>query len=345
MLTSSLPDHLKSSFSNMERVMVSIKIVFSFILLLSVSAFFTSCASETGGAEYKTADNRLKVVATTSMIADAVLEIAGDSVSLYSMMGPGVDPHLYKATKSDIDKISEAELILYNGLNLEAKVTDIFARMSSIKQTAAVAETIADSLLRYPSAFKGHPDPHVWFDVSMWRTVVNEIAAELCLADPKNEEYYKKNLNDYLDSLDVLNLWVKEQIESIADDQRVMVTAHDAFGYFGLAYDMEVLGVQGISTVTEAGLYDITKMIDLLTERKIKAVFAESSVSPKAIESVVEGCQARGHNIRIGGTLFSDAMGTKGTSEDNFLGMVRYNINTIVNALKYGKEYERASSH
>lgn len=340
------PYNLKSNILKLKQSIVytKTKLLFFFLSAISSLIIFSSCALQSGRIENKMDDNRLKVVATTSMIADAVNQIAGDSISLYSMMGAGVDPHLYKPTKKDIDKIDQADLILYNGLYLEAKVAGIFSKMSSIKHTTAVAETIADSLLRYPSAFKGHPDPHVWFDVSLWKTVVNEIAGALCATDPKNKKYYENNLDAYLDSLNALNLWVKEQINTIPPDQRVMVTAHDAFGYFGIAYDMKVLGVQGVSTVTEAGLYDITKMIDLLTERKIKAVFAESSVSPKAIEAVVEGCQARGHDIRIGGTLFSDAMGTKGTSEDNFLGMVRYNINTIVNALTNGETYVRSST-
>lgn len=302
------------------------------IVLLSLLLF--GCQSDKNSGEVANKSSKLQVVATTSMIADAVKVIASDKVDLYAMMGPGVDPHLYKATKGDIDNIYKADLILFNGLNLEAKVAQIMKNMSGDKTTVAVAESIDSSLLRHPHEFYGFPDPHVWFDVSMWTTVVGEITRALVVLSPENKEFFENNFTIYKDSLEILDNWVKSQIATIPKVKRVLVTAHDAFGYFGLAYDIEVKGLQGISTVAEAGLYDVTAMIDFLTDRKIQGVFVESSISSKSISSVVEGCIARGHNIKIGGTLFSDAMGAEGTIEGTYLGMVRHNVNIIVSSLK-----------
>jgi len=279
-------------------------------------------------------DGRLKVVATTGMIGDAVTNIAGDNVKLSTLMGPGVDPHLYKATKGDIDNLNAADIIIYNGLYLEAKMAEIFSRMGTTKITLAVGAVISDSLLRFPTEFEGHPDPHIWFDLSLWERAVEEVMTSLSMLDSTNADQYRANGAAYLDSIRNLHGWVIEQIALIPEDQRILVTAHDAFGYFGRAYDMEVKGLQGISTVSEAGLYDVTRMVDMLVEREIRAVFVESSVPRKAIEAVVNGCRERGHEISIGGELFSDAMGEAGTPDGTYLGMVRHNVNTIVNALK-----------
>lgn len=299
------------------------------LLPLIGPAFFLGCAQS-----HKERTGKLKIVATVGMITDAVKVIAGDSVEVTGLMGPGVDPHLYKATKGDIDLLDNADLILYNGLNLEAKMTEIFEKMTRLKPTVAVAEGIDSSLLRRPPEFLGHPDPHVWFDVSMWKTAVKAVGEALIKYDTANRNMYEANLSAYLDSLDSLHKWVKLEMQTIPESHRVLVTAHDAFGYFGRIYEIEVKGLQGISTVTEAGLYDVTHMIDILVERKIKAVFVETSVPRKAIDAVVEGCRAKGHDIQIGGLLFSDAMGENGTPEGTYPGMVRHNVNTIVNALR-----------
>ncbi len=277
---------------------------------------------------------KLHVVATTGMIGDAVRVIAGDSVTLATLMGPGVDPHLYKTSKGDLDLLEHADVVFYNGLHLEAKMADILKKMSRTKSTVPVSEVIEDSLLRYPAEYEGFPDPHIWFDVALWTGAVQEVGRVLAEHDPDNAAYYQVNTAAYRDSLQSLHAWVQEQISIIPESQRILVTAHDAFGYFGDAYGIEVNGLQGISTVTEAGLYDVTQMVDMLVERKIKAVFVESSVSQKAIKSVVEGCRSRGHEVKIGGELFSDAMGEAGTPEDTYPGMVRHNVHTIVEALK-----------
>ncbi|MBD3403071.1 manganese transporter [candidate division GN15 bacterium] len=287
-----------------------------------------------GSNEGPVNDGRLSIVATTGMVGDAVKEIAGDRVDLTVMMGPGVDPHLYKATKGDVDAINDADMIFYNGLYLEAKLTDIFEKMSGQKTVVAIGEAIDSSLLRFPAGAEGHPDPHVWFDLTLWQTAVGKVAEALAEQDAANAEYYRANAQAYFDTLSALDEWVQEQINRIPEQQRVLVTAHDAFEYFGRQYGIEVRGLQGISTVTEAGLQDITAMVDFLTDQKIKAVFVESSVPRKTIEAVVEGCRSRGHEVVVGGELFSDAMGEGGTPEGTFVGMVRHNVNTIVESLR-----------
>jgi manganese/zinc/iron transport system substrate-binding protein len=299
------------------------------ISILAMLAWVSGCANSP-----KNRSGKLQVVCTVGMITDAVKAIAGDKVEVVGLMGPGVDPHLYKAAKGDIDLLDNADLILYNGLNLEAKMTEIFEKMRRIKPTVAVAEHIADSLLRHPPEFQGHPDPHVWFDISMWRTAVLAVGEALIKNDTINKSYFESNLRAYLDSLTALHQWVAGEMRTIPEGGRVLVTAHDAFGYFGRVYNIEVKGLQGISTVSEAGLYDVTHMIDMLVERKVKAVFVETSVPRKAIDAVVEGCRSKGHDVQIGGLLFSDAMGENGTPEGTYIGMVRHNVNTIVKALK-----------
>lgn len=308
------------------------KWILRIVLLLNLAAFllllFLGCAANSDSDSGK-----LRVVTSIGMLADAVKVITEDSVEVTGLMGPGVDPHLYKATSGDVSLLDKADLIIYNGLNLEAKMAVIFKKMSASKKTLAAAEHIDSSLLRFPEYFKGHPDPHIWFDVSKWKTVVAASGIALMELDPANQKVYQKNLSGYLHVLDELHKWVKAQMATIPEDKRVLVTAHDAFGYFGEAYDIEVRALQGISTVTEAGLYDVTHMIDMLVEKKIQAVFVESSVPRKAIEAVVEGCRARGLDVTIGGELFSDAMGDEGTPEGTYIGMVRHNVNTIVKAL------------
>lgn len=301
-----------------------------------VTALLTLLILCAGCGAKKTVDNggRLKVVATTGMITDAVKIIGGDKLEIYGMMGPGVDPHLYRATKTDVDKFHQADIIFYNGLHLEAKLTEVFEHLADEKTTVPVAGDIPDSLLRLPAAFAGHPDPHVWFDLSMWASAVNRVGLTLQSEDPDNAKLYKANTERLLDSIMQTHEWVRQRMQEIPKERRVLVTAHDAFGYFGRAYDIEVRGLQGISTVTEAGLFDVTSMVDMLVERKIRAVFVESSVPRKSIEAVVEGCRAKGHDVIIGGQLFSDAMGEEGTPEGSYLGMVRFNVNTIVDALK-----------
>jgi manganese/zinc/iron transport system substrate-binding protein len=268
------------------------------------------------------------------MITDAARVVGGAHVEVTGLMGPGVDPHLFKASQGDLASLGEADLILYNGLLLEGKMGDLLVRMSRDRVTVPVAEYIPDSLLREPPEFLGHYDPHIWFDVSLWRRGVERVRDALIEVDPAHQTDYSANAAAYMDSLDVLHEWVRTRVAEIPAERRVLVTAHDAFGYFGRAYGIEVVGLQGISTVSEFGLADIRRLVDLITSRRVKAVFIESSVPRRNIDAVVEGCRARGHDVVVGGTLFSDAMGAAGTPEGVYLGMVRANVNLIVESLR-----------
>ena len=279
-------------------------------------------------------DGPIRVLATTGMIGDVANRIAGDHAKVTTLMGPGVDPHLYKASEGDVRSLESADLILYNGLNLEGKMQDIFARIARSRAVLAVADAVPESRRRKPPEFRGHFDPHVWFDVSLWALTIVPIARELERLDPAHAEDYRRNAQTLEKELLDLDVEVEKRIAEIPADHRVLVTAHDAFGYFGRRYGMEVVGLQGISTVTEAGLQDVERLVDLIVSRKIKAIFVESSVSPRSIEAVSKACGSRGHSVAIGGQLFSDAMGPAGTPEGTYPGMVRHNVKTIVEALR-----------
>lgn len=282
----------------------------------------------------KKKDGKLKVVATTSILYDAVLNVAGDKVEVETIMGPGVDPHLYKATQGDLVKINKADVVFYNGLLLEGKMTGILKKLGQRKPVFAVAESIPDSLLIPTVAYANSFDPHVWFDVNLWKYVVKEINAVLVRVDSINAETYKHNASQYLKKLDSLNTFIKARISQIPKRQRILITAHDAFGYFGNSYDMRVEGLQGISTVADFGLKDIANLMDLIMENNIKAIFVETSVSEKSISAVVSGCKEKGYVVKIGGYLYSDAMGEFGTIEGTYIGMFQKNVNVIVEALK-----------
>lgn len=277
-----------------------------------------------------TAQAQLKITATTGMIADLVENIAGEKATIQSLMGVGVDPHLYKATQGDMRKLSRADIIFYNGMHLEGKMQDIFDKMARKKTVVAVTESLPkSSLIEYDALH----DPHVWFDIALWQQVANKVAEVLIKKDSVNAEFYRNNLQNYQQKLTSLNQWVTSEMNKIPEANRVLITAHDAFGYFGKAYGLEVMGLQGISTAGEFGLQDIKQLKDVIVARDIKAVFVESSVSPKFIESLVKGVQAEGKNLVIGGELYSDAMGAKGSGADHFIGMVEHNVNTIRNGL------------
>ncbi|ACJ33659.1 ABC-type Mn2+ transport system, periplasmic component/surface adhesin [Anoxybacillus flavithermus WK1] len=271
------------------------------------------------------------VVATTGQIADLVEQIGGEYVHVEALMGPGVDPHLYKATQGDIQKLSQADIIFYNGLHLEGKLGEIFTKISKAKKVVAVSETIAKEKL---IEIDGVYDPHIWFDLDLWRHATQKVRDELSVMDPKHKQIYQKRAEAYESQLMQLKEEAKKEMNAIPKKQRVLITAHDAFHYFGRAYDIEVVGLQGLSTDAEYGLKDIQELVDMIVDRNIQAVFVESSVSKKAIEAVVEGAKQRGHHVSIGGELFSDALGKKGTEEGMFIGMYRYNVKTIAQALK-----------
>lgn len=275
---------------------------------------------------------RLKVVATTGMVGDLAKNVMGERAHVEVLMGPGVDPHLYKASPGDISKIQSAEVILYNGLHLEGKMADVFEKVGQKKPVIAVAELLDRA--RLMDSGQGTPDPHVWFDVSLWGEIAEPLAQRLGSEDAEHAESYADNARRYAQELRKLHEEVLGALAAIPEDRRVLVTAHDAFQYFGRAYGVEVLGIQGISTDSEAGLREINNLVSLLVNRNVPAVFVESSVSEKNVQALVEGARRRGHAVRIGGSLFSDAMGPASTAEGTYIGMVRHNVRTIVEALK-----------
>jgi len=276
----------------------------------------------------------LHLVCTTGMIGDAVQTIAGPQVNVVTLMGPGVDPHLYKATQGDLRELTRADAIFYNGLHLEGKMGEVLEKLNRRKPTIAVADGIARNRLINSTDYADAYDPHIWFDVALWSKAVAYVGAELGRIDSAHTEQYHTRTERYLVQLDSLHQAVRRRIAEIPEEQRVLITAHDAFTYFGRAYDVEVRGLQGISTVSEMGLRDVSNLVNYIVERNIKAVFVESSVPRKSLEAVVSGCAQRGHEVQIGGTLYSDAMGEAGTPEGTYLGMVDHNVETITEALK-----------
>jgi manganese/zinc/iron transport system substrate-binding protein len=306
---------------------------YALVTVLLLLALAVSACGGSGADAGNVTDRKIRVVATTGMIADAVTNVGGDRVEVNALMGPGVDPHLYKASASDVNRLDDADIIFYNGLELEGRMTDIFVRLASSKPTVPVAAEIPEEKLHEPEEFEGKYDPHVWFDVSLWVHVVRAIEASLTELDPSSAETYKSNADAYVSELNELDVWVERQISTIPEQSRVLVTAHDAFGYFGDRYGMEVYGLQGASTATEAGAADVQQLAQLIVDRQIRAIFVESSVPTATLEAVEQAVRSRGGDVNIGGELFSDAMGSTGTPEGTYIGMVRHNVNTIVSAL------------
>lgn len=299
------------------------------IIFFLAALLFSACTNQ-----QENPNEGIYVVTTTGMIEDAVKNIGGDYVRVEALMGPGIDPHLYKATQGDLEKLREADLILYNGLRLEGKMGDILDNLKRIKDVVAVAEDIPEEELLTIPSYNNNFDPHIWFDVSLWKHAVINVGEALMDEDNANADVYRENMATYLQQLDTLHTYVKKQINTIPRQQRVLITAHDAFGYFGRAYDIEVKGLQGISTLSEPGIRDIKELVDFIIENEIKAVFVETSVSERAIKAVVEGAHQRGFDLKIGGNLFSDAMGQRGTPKGTYIGMVKANVETIVEALR-----------
>lgn len=298
------------------------------MLFILITLFFC-CKSE------KKEDGKLNVVTTTSMITDLVSNIGGDRIHLQGLMGSGVDPHLYKASEGDVSKLSNADLIFYNGLHLEGKLVEVFEKMQSQNiTTIALAEHIDKSRLIGSDYFASNYDPHVWFDIEYFKEFAQQVAYTLIQNDPENEQYYSDNRSAYHKKLDVLHEKLKSKIETLPIEKRILVTAHDAFNYFGKAFGFEVVGLQGLSTATEAGVQDVQKLAAFIIEKNIKAIFVESSVPKRTIEALQAAVNSKGHNVQIGGTLYSDALGNAGTIEGTYLGMFEYNVNTIINALQ-----------
>ena len=279
-------------------------------------------------------NKQFTVVATTSLIGDVVHNIVQDHAEVLTLMGPGVDPHAYKATQQDVKHLLNADIVFYNGLHLEGKMADILHKLSTKKRVYAASEAITPAQQLVDSNFSIGVDPHIWFDVCLWKQVVQYISNQLQAAHPEAATHYKENTLRYLQQLDTLHQETLQAIQQIPVAQRVLITAHDAFGYFGRAYDMEVRGLQGISTVSECGLKDVTDLVKFIIQRNIKAIFLETSVPEKPLQAVVEGCRKYGFQVAVGGYLYSDALGQVGTPQGSYHGMVQANVQVIVNALK-----------
>jgi manganese/zinc/iron transport system substrate-binding protein len=281
------------------------------------------------------ADKQLKVTTTTTMVADLVRSVGGDRVAIETLMGPGVDPHLYKAAASDVTKLQQADVIFYSGLLLEGKMQEIFTNLAkSNRRVFAVTEAIPPDRLLAPPEFEGHHDPHVWFDVPLWKLCIDSVANRLSEADPASKELYTKRADETRARMDALHEWALQKANELPPERRILVTSHDAYNYFGRAYGFQVVALQGISTVSEAGLADVAKLSDFIKQKGIKAVFVESSVPHNTIERISKDTGAK-----IGGELFSDAMGTAGQMENGYdlgtyEGMIKHNLTTIVDALK-----------
>jgi manganese/zinc/iron transport system substrate-binding protein len=299
-----------------------------------LGTMLVACGGDTADAD------GLNVVATIGMIGDAAANIGGDHVRVTVLMGPGVDPHMYKASAGDVRRLAGADLILYNGLHLEAAMADVLAEMGRRGHTVAVAEAIPADRRLAPPEFAGAWDPHVWFDVSLWLHAVEAVADALVRADPAHEADYRRNAAAYAERLEALHAWVLQRAAELPAERRVLVTAHDAFNYFGRAYGFEVRGLQGINTAAEAGTADVQQLAAFIAERRIPAMFVETSVPRRTIEAVQAAVRARGFEARIGDPLFSDAMGDAGTEEGTYIGMIRHNVNTIVGALMNGSAAE-----
>ncbi len=302
------------------------------ILLLGV-LLLAACAPISESELPDFSNRQINVVATTGMVGDIVQVVGGDRVEVTTLMGPGIDPHAYKASEGDVEKIGSADIVFYNGLHLEAKVAEVFGKMGDDIVTVPVAERIPVDRRIVVGTGIGAYDPHVWFDVELWSIAVEEVRDTFVRVDPAHVDGYNARADAFQLEMAELDEYVAEQALRVPPDQRVLITAHDAFGYFARAYAFEVLGLQGVSTATEAGAGDIQDLAEIIVERQIPAIFVETSVSPRTIQALQEAVRARGFEVVVGGSLFSDAMGDPGTLEGTYLGMVRHNIDTIVGAL------------
>lgn len=310
--------------------------VFSKKLCVVTALVFTlllaACSGEEKSANDSEAssDEKIQVLTTIAQIGEPLSAIGGDRVDVESLMGPSVDPHLYNPTQSDMTKVDEAEVIFYNGLNLEANMVDMFQSIRDSKPALAIGETLPEESLLDDE--DGARDPHIWFDIDLWEAALDAAVEELKAYSPDDADYFEENKQNYFAELDELREEAKKLAE-IPEENRVLVTAHDAFGYFGNMHDIEVVGLQGLSTEDEIGISDIDETIGIIKERTVPAIFVESSINSNTIEAVLEGAQSEGVPVELGGELFSDAMGAPDSEEGTYIGMYRYNVNTIYEAL------------
>ena len=290
--------------------------------------FLVACKAPTKSS------GKLKVVVTTSMLTDLVKNIGGDLIDLQGLMGAGVDPHLYKASEGDVSKLFNADVIFYNGLHLEGKLVAVFEKMETQKTTVALGEFLAKEGLIGSDYFASNYDPHVWFNIQYFKEFSDKVTSVLSEKDPKNAASFTANNLAFQQKLDLLHTAVVNTIATLAPEKRILVTAHDVFNYFGKAYGFKVVGLQGLSTATEAGVQDVQKLSEYIIANKVKAIFIESSVPRRTIEALQEAVLSKGHQVSIGGSLYSDALGDADSVEGTYVGMFLYNIKTIVNALQ-----------
>ncbi len=307
-------------------------VVFWLLLVL----LLTACKPSDFSLKPLTQARKVRVVSTTNFITDLVQQVGGDRVQISGLMGPGVDPHLYKASAGDVRKLTQADVVFYGGLFLEGKMVELFEKMP--KALAVTSSIPREKLIQPPGGFEGHYlyDPHVWFDVSLWQYTTQAVRDGLSKIDPDGASYYAQRAKAYSAELAELDRWVKQNIATIPKPIRVMITAHDAFSYFGRRYDLEVRGLQGVSTVSETGTKDVQDLASFIASRGIRAVFIESSIPRRSVDAVVAAVRAQGKNLNIGGELYSDSAGNQGTPEGTYSGMVRHNVQTIVSGLLGG---------
>ena len=300
------------------------------IILLLTIMLVVSCGKKTNKLS-----NKLNVVTTTTMITDLVKNIGRDKLVVNGLMGAGVDPHLYKASEGDVSKLFNADVVIYNGLHLEGKLEEVFEKMQhQDKKTIVVSDVINKKNLIESELFASNFDPHIWFDLNNWAKITSYVTEKLAKIDGKNAYFYQQNAKEYLQKLETLNKEVEIKINELPIEKRILVTAHDAFNYFGRLHQFNVVGLQGLSTATEAGVQDVQKLAKFIIKNKVKAIFIESSVPKRTIEALQEAVKSKGQEVIIGGTLYSDALGNAGTEEGTYVGMYKANVDTIVNALK-----------
>lgn len=307
------------------RTTISVLLIFSLLLTAGCGNSSTTAATTT---------KKLRIVTTTGMVTDMVRHVVGDHADVTGLIGAGVDPHLFKATRHDVKLLQEANVVFYSGLLLEGRMQDALELVNRAgRPVIAVTSKLEKSYLRSPPEFEGHFDPHVWMDVAAWSRCLDVVVETMSTVDPTHAEDYRQNGQKYQAELEKLDKYVREAVQSIPESRRVLVTAHDAFGYFGRAYGMDVQSVQGVTTESEAGVHDVNRLVDFLVERKLPAIFVESSVNEKNIRAVIEGTDARGVKVLVGAELFSDAMGAEGTYEGTYIGMLDHNATSIARAL------------
>ena len=297
------------------------------LIFLALSALSTLGASAAPKTPYK-------IITTCTMVTDIAREVAGDKAKISGLMGPGVDPHLYKPTRDDLTKLATADVIFYSGLMLEGRMADSFAKLSRSRIPCyAVTELLDEGYLLEPEEFDGHWDPHVWNDVKSWINATKAIAKALGETDPPNKDVYLKNATAYTAKLEELDAYAKKSIATIPEKSRVLITAHDAFNYFARAYGIKVMAAQGVTTESEAAISDINRLVDFVVENDIQSIFVENIASDRNLQAIIEGAKAKGHKLEIGGELYSDATGPAGTYEGTYLGMIDHNVTLITRKL------------